>query len=184
VFAGPLQSIAPFFPDVNVHGLVLMVLGEESGLPDFTPPVNGYPLIVTSSYQFGTSPKKQDAQLETVVRALSADLWQLDGGTLDPNVGEVTGMGQAFGEMVHFLRTYLQYGNDPERMQANYEAEMSRIGSNSDTPYLALLDVFRNYAKAGIIQVIRQMRLEAGELRQMPYDALPAWIRATNGSGQ
>jgi len=48
VFAGPLQGIAPFFPETTVHGLVLMVLGEESGLPDFTPPVNGYPLIVTA----------------------------------------------------------------------------------------------------------------------------------------
>ncbi len=184
VFAVPLQGITPFFPETTVHGLVLMVLGEESGLPDYTPPVNGYPLIVTTSYQFAFSPKNQDAQLETVVRALSADLWQLGGGTLDPRVGEVTGLEQVFSEIVHFLRAYLKDGNDPERMRVNYETEMSRIGSNSDPAYMALLDVFRNYGKAGIAQIIRQMLLEADGLRQMPYDALPAWIRATTGNDQ
>jgi hypothetical protein len=184
VFAGPLQSIAPFFPDVPVHGLVLMVLGEENGLPDYTPPVTGYPLIVTTSYQFSPSPKNQDAQLGTVVRTLSADLWQLSGGTLDPRVGEVTGLDQAFTEIAHFLRTYVKDGNDPDKMQANYEVEMSRVGSAGDPAYMALLDGFRNYGKEGIIQVVRQMLLEEDDLRQMPYDALPAWISATTGSGQ
>jgi hypothetical protein len=50
VFAGPLRAIIPFFPHADVSGLVLMVLGEESGLPENTPPVAGYPLVVTQRY--------------------------------------------------------------------------------------------------------------------------------------
>jgi hypothetical protein len=177
VFAVPLQKITLFFPDAAVRGLVLMVLGEEGGLPDYTPPVEGYPLIVTASYQFNPNLAKNDAQLSTVIRALAVDLWQLSGGDLDPQVGQLSGLGKVFSEIVHFLRTYAQDGNDLVKMQSKYTAGKSQTGSDGDTTYLELMDIFLTKGESGIIQTIQQAILEADQLRQMPYDALPAWIR-------
>ncbi len=184
VFADPLNAVIPFFPQANVQGLILMVLGEESGLPENTPPVAGYPLVVTQRYALVNMGTSENFSRLFILRALAADLWRLSGGSLDPQYsGPVTGLNQAFGVVVQFLDVYIKEDGDPGKMLAWVHDEATRSRWEPDPALLALVDVYRQGGAGGVAAVLDQVYQRPDELRSLPYESLPEWIRAA-GSGR
>ena len=181
VFEGPLRKITPFFPDAKVQGLILMVLGEEGGLPGRTPPVAGYPLVVTPRY----SPANMSASLASshrfVIKTLVTDLWSLSGGDLDPEFGgPVTSLERAFQAVVGFLDTYVLEDGDPERMQTHIQSDAQMQGG-VDEDQLVLLDIYRQGSQDAVRDVLRQMYQKPNELRGLRYESLSQWIRSAGG---
>jgi hypothetical protein len=178
-FARPLPMLTRFFPDVPLRGLVLMVLGEESGLPEGTPPSAGYPVVVLPAYRLSAVSYEElnVGQLHTIVEALITDVWRLGGGPLDPREGRVSGLQMAFDQSVTFLTKYLWNGGDGATMQADFQSLFGPSTKNTDSTYQALLDIYSAQGDAGVIRALAQMRVHGAELRDMPYDALPGWVR-------
>lgn len=175
VFYDLLNAILPFFPQANVQGLVLMVLGEESGLPENTPPVAGYPLVVTQRYSLANM---------NSLRPLASDLWQLSGGSLDPRYsGPVTGLDQAFSVVIQFLDAYIQEDGDPAQMLAQVQNKAVEWQTEPDPTLMALVEIYRQGGPEGISAVLEQIYRRPDELRALPYEDLPEWIGAA-GSGQ
>jgi len=178
-FNQPLSALKQFFPDVPLHGLVLMVLGEERGLPEGTLPSAGYPVVVLPAYRLSAVPYEElnVGQLHTIVEALMTDVWRLGGGPLDSREGRVSGLQMAFDQSVTFLTKYLWTGGDSATMQADFQALIGPSTETADSVYQALLDVYANQGEAGVVRALAQMRAHGSELREMPYDALPNWVR-------
>jgi hypothetical protein len=178
VFAGPLRAILPFFPHADVHGLILMALGEESGLPEDTPPVAGYSLVVTQRYTLINSAANPNVFRLYILRTLSSDLWRLSGGSLDPKYnGPVTSLNMAFGGVVEFLDVFIGENGDPARMLARVQSQAAERQLEPDPALLALLETYRQAGPEGISAVLDQMYRRPDELRALPYEALPEWIR-------
>lgn len=176
-FAGPLRAIAPFFPQAPVHRLVLMLLDQEGGLPDDTPPAAGYPLVVTQRYTLANMGSNPDFSRLFILRALAVDLWRLSGGVLDPRYGgPVTSLNNAFDAVVGFLGLYVKENGDSEQMLAQIQHAAQKQGG-VDENRLALLETYRQGGKEAVAAVLRQMYLHPDELRALPYDSLSEWIR-------
>lgn len=174
-FTAPLSKITPFFPDAGARGLILMVLGEEGGLPEDTPPVAGYPLVILPRYALSNHAGNPDYQLSFVVRILATDLWRLSGGTLDPKYdGPVTSLNRAFDSAVGFLTLYARENGDAGQMLARLQ---STAQGGVDENQEALVELYRQGGRDMVVSVFRQMMLRPDELRALPYDALPEWIR-------
>jgi hypothetical protein len=178
VFAGPLRAIIPFFPHADVSGLVLMVLGEESGLPENTPPVAGYPLVVTQRYVLINMATSDDFYHLFILRTLAADLWRLSGGSLDPQYsGLVTSLNMAFDVVVQFLDVSIGENGDPSRMLARVQSQAAERQLEPDPALLALLETYRRGGPEGISAILDQMYRCPDELRTLPYESLSEWIR-------
>lgn len=175
-FSAPLQAITPFFPGADVHGLMLMVLGEEDGLPEHTPPVAGYPLVVIPRYMRDSFSKADDWQ-DFVIRALTADLWQMIGGELETNIGPVTGLDEAFYDVVDFMRLYYREKGDAMQMAVRLRERQAIIGSDLSGSRQALLEIYQRGGREAIVSVLRQMALHSDELRALSSDELANWIR-------
>lgn len=183
VYVNPLRTIAPFFPEADIQGLILMVLGEEGGLPEDTPPVAGYPLVITQRYSLANMATSPDFSRLFVLRALTADLWRMSGGVLDPEYnGPVTSLDNAFDAVVGFLGLYVKENGDAARMLTELQnATQAQGGINENR--LALLEIYVQGGEEAVIGVLREMYLHPDELRALPYDSLPQWIREA-GRGQ
>jgi hypothetical protein len=178
VFEDPLQKITPFFPDAKVQGLILMVLGEEGGLPVWTPPVAGYPLVVTPRYSPANTSASLASSRRFVIKTLVTDLWSLSGGELDPEFGgPVTSLERAFQAVVGFLDIYVLEDGNPERMLAQIQSDAQMQGG-VDEDQLALLETYRQGGLEAVRDVLRQMYLKSDELRALPYEDLTQWIRS------
>lgn len=177
-YAGALRIIAPFFVDADVEGLILMVLGEEGGLPAYTPPAGGYPVVVTQRYV-----KQPNTWQAFVTSTLAVDLWLMMGGRLDAAYNRpVTGLDQAFDAVVAFLNLFQDEQGDAEEMLTRLEsAEVSSGVVNENLK--ALVEIYRQGGQPAIAATIREMTRRSAELEGLPYDALPAWIRSI-GAGR
>ncbi|HQM55626.1 MAG TPA: hypothetical protein PLX29_09120 [Anaerolineaceae bacterium] len=181
VFEDPLRKITPFFPDAKVQGLILMVLGEEGGLPGRTPPAAGYPLVVTPRYSPANMSATLSSSRQFVIKTLLTDLWSLSGGELDPEYGgAVTSLERAFQAVVGFLDIYVREDGNPERMQALIQSDAQMQGG-VDEDRLALLEIYRQSGQEAVKNVLNQMYQKPDELRGLPYEALPQWIRLAGG---
>jgi len=177
IFVDSLRTITPFFPEAEIHGLILMVLGEEGGLPEDTPPVTGYPLVVIPRYALANISANPDSQQTFVLRALAADLWRLSGGVLDPKfAGPVTSLDNAFNAVVGFLHLYVKENGDPERMLDQVQ-DPAQTQGEVDENQQALIVIYRQGGEGAVAAVLRQMYLRPDELRVLPYDSLAQWIR-------
>ncbi|MBP8858369.1 MAG: hypothetical protein KBG60_10120 [Anaerolineaceae bacterium] len=177
VFEDPLRKITPFFPDAKVQGLILMVLGEEGGLPGRTPPAAGYPLVVTPRYSPANMSATLSSSRQFVIKTLLTDLWSLSGGELDPEYGgAVTSLERAFQAVVGFMEIYVREDGNPERMQALIQSDAQMQGG-VDEDRLALLEIYRQGGQEAVKNVLNQMYQKPDELRGLPYEALPQWIR-------
>jgi len=173
VFADPLNAILPFFPQAKVQGLILMVLGEEGGLPENTPPVAGYPLVVTQRYALDNMDR---------LRPLAADLWWLSGGSLDSQYsGPVTSLDRAFSVVVRFLDAYIKEDGDPVQMLAQLQNKTAEQQAEPDPALLALVEIYQQGGQVGIAALLDEMYRRPDELRALPYEALPEWIDAAGG---
>ena len=181
IFKDPLRKITTFFPDAEVRGLILMILGEEGGLLDMTPPAAGYPLVVTPRYSPANTSASIVSSRRFVLNALVTDLWRLSGGKLDPEYsGSVTSLERAFQAVVGFLDLYVLENGDPEHMQAQIQSNAQmQGGANEDQ--LALLEIYRQGGQEAVTDILRQMYQKPDELRGLPYESLPQWIRSASG---
>jgi uncharacterized membrane protein YhaH (DUF805 family) len=181
IFEDPLRKITPFFPEAEFQGLILMVLGEESGLPGRTPPVAGYPLVVTPRYSPANSSANMTSSNLFVMNALVTDLWVLSGGELDPVFGgPVTSLERAFQAVVGFLDIYVVENGDPERMQAQTQSE-AQMQRAVDENQLALVEIYHQGGQEAVRNILYQMYQKPDELRALPYKSLPQWIRSAGG---
>lgn len=169
-----LRAIAPFFPEAGLQGLILMVLGEESGLPERTPPTAGYPLVVTQRYSLAD---------HLMVKALTADLWRLSGGALDPRNGLVTSLDLSFDAATSFLALYVLEKGDPERMQARLQQEQSSLDPHVviNKDQLAFMEIYRQGGQKAVTGILRQIYQKPDELRALSYESLYIWILAAGG---
>ncbi len=80
--------------------------------------------------------------------------------------------------MVDFLNLYQSEQGDAEKMlvrlQSAYDSGMV-VNEN----LLALLEVYRQGGQLTIVATVREMTRRSAELEELPYDALPGWIRST-----
>lgn len=175
-YSRALRAIASFFPNAKVEGLILMILGEEEGLPAYTPPAAGYPVVVTQRYV-----KQPNVWGSFVTRTIAVDLWLMTGGRLDAAYNRpVTGLDQAFDAVVDFLNLYQIEQGDAEKMLTQVlNAEASGKVVNE---YLrALLEIYRKGGQPAVVATVREMTRRAAELEALPYDmygVVPAWIRS------
>ncbi|WP_448335927.1 hypothetical protein [Bellilinea sp.] len=178
-YSRALRSITPFFPDANVHGMILMVLGEERGLPDYTPPVSGYPLVVTQRYA-KRSWSTPDTWQTFVTRTITVDLWQMEGGKLDSRYNRpLTSLDQAFDALVSFLSLYHRENGNLDRMLAGMKSPENLSGSAIiDENLQILVEIYREGGQEAIVSVLQKMLLQSDELQELPYDALPIWFRS------
>lgn len=183
VYARPLAELRRFFPDLPIDGLTLMVLSEEAGLPDFTPPSDHQAVIVTSRLRLARLEGKTDAV------SLAADLWQLGGVALHPRLHEMNRSEDAIGRVTtilsgnqitpldytiqqfsRFFQDYIDYNGDAHSMQTGLTDDSSKIKAT-------LMDIYGRQAEAGIVRVIQAIRQRSEELRLMEsYDQVPAWL--------
>ncbi len=178
IFQGPLREITPFFPEVKVQGLILMVLGEEGGLPGRTPPAAGYPLVITPRYSPANTSASLASSRRFVMNTLVTDLWMLSGGALDPEFGgPVTSLQRAFEAATGFLDLYVLKDGNPERMQAQIQSNTQTQGG-LDEDQSALLEIYREGGQEAVRNVLNQMYQKPDELRALPSESLPQWIRS------
>jgi hypothetical protein len=178
VFTDLLRQITPFFPDAPLHGLILMLLDQEGGLPEDTPPVAGYPLVVTQRYALINMASNPDFFRRFIMHTLVVDLWKLNGGVLDPRYsGPVTGLNMMFGTVVSFLDAYLEGNGDAAQMVAQVQTEADGQGWEPDPALLALVEVYRQDGREGVAAVLRQVYTRPDELRALSYDSIPQWIQ-------
>ena len=181
IFQDPLREITPFFPEGKVQGLILMVLGEEGGLPGRTPPAAGYPLVITPRYSPANTSGNLASSRRFVIETLVADLWSLSGGALDPEFGgPVTSLQRAFEAAAGFLDLYVLDDGNPERMQAQIQSNTQMQGG-LDEDQSALLEIYRQGGQEAVRNVLNQMYQKPDELRALPYESLPQWIRSAGG---
>jgi hypothetical protein len=178
VFTDLLRQITPFFPEAPLHGLILMLLDQEGGLPEDTPPVAGYPLVVTQRYALINMASNPDFFRRFIIHTLVVDLWKLNGGVLDPRYsGPVTGLNMMFGTVVSFLDAYLEGNGDAAQMVAQVQTEADGQGWEPDPALLALVEVYRQDGREGVAAVLRQVYTRPDELRALSYDSIPQWIQ-------
>ncbi|WP_322793303.1 hypothetical protein [Bellilinea sp.] len=173
-YSRALRAIAPFFTNTNVEGLILMVLGEEGGLPAYTPPVAGYPITVTQRYV-----KQPNTWQYFVTRTIAVDLWLMMGGRLNAAYNRpITSLDQAFEAVVYFLNLYQSEQGDAEKMLTRLQSAYDN-GMVVNENLQALLEIYRQGGQQAIVATVREMTRRSAELEELPYDALPAWIRST-----
>jgi hypothetical protein len=185
VFEDPLQSIAPFFPDAKVKGMTLMVLGEEGGLPEDTPAFSGQPIIITQRYtlEFMAGNSNQNPYSNrSEVCPLTADLWRLNGGTLDSNSsGPLTGLDEAFSVTCSFLSLYVKENGDSQQILSTLQNEIPLLGV-VDENQVTLAKIYQQGGQKAVAAVFKQMALRSNELRSVPPADLSKWILSAGGA--
>jgi hypothetical protein len=175
-----LLTMPRFFPDADVHGLMLMVLGEEGGLPEGTPPAAGYPLVILPRYALTLRAGNPDNQQAFVIRTLVSDLWWLSGGILDARfAGPVTSLNLGFDAVVGFLNLYASEHGDAGQMMVRLHstAQQGWVDENQ----AALIELYRQGGQNAMVTLFRQMMLRPDELRALPYEDLPRWLQSAGG---
>ncbi|GAP06353.1 hypothetical protein ATHL_01207 [Anaerolinea thermolimosa] len=172
-YSRALRAIVPFFPNANVKGLILMVLGEEGGLPAYTPPAEGYPVIVTQRYV-----KTPNTWQSFITRTIASDLWFMIGGRLEDTYNRpVTSLDQAFEAVVGFLNLYRTEQGNAEKMLTRFQ-NINESGMVVNENLQALLEIYQQGGEPAIATIVWEMTRKSAELEELPYDALPAWIRS------
>jgi hypothetical protein len=190
-----------FFPQSGAQGLLLIVVGEESGLPDFplvTPPSDRHVVIATSRYMLhdltlpGAFPMTRVSLLGT---GILGDLISLErsGLGMDPYPGEPGEPDQSSTTPVRSIITnflwqdYLAQGDAAILEQAVESASASQptgLWDESERPaMLSLLQVYQQKGKAGLVSVIEQMVAHQEELSQMNPQAAATWILEVGHAG-
>lgn len=183
VYARPLEELRRFFPDLTIDGLTLMVLSEEPGLPDFTPPSERQVVIITSRLRLA------GLEGETDAASLAVDLWQMGGVALHPRLhemnpsentigrvttflggNEITPLDDTIQQFSRFFQDYVDHLGDARLMQAGLSHDSSRIKAT-------LIDIYARQGEAGIVRVIQAIRRRSEELQWMEsYDQVPGWL--------
>lgn len=166
IYSDVLDKMLPFFPGVEVEGLTLLVLGEESGLPANTPPSDKRLVVVISRWVLASLEHRgvPDSPQYLVWHALMFDLWELFTG--QPGSGSIW----VANEIMRFIWTYHQAEGDAGTMESLFR------GSYPAPAGLALTEIYRNRGLEGVIQAIEKMGAHTYELWQMDAQQFEEWI--------
>ena len=168
-----LAALQPFFPDVPVSGLTIMMLGEEWGMPMETPPVDHRPLVITTRYYQGNRMAGgwKDLLFFTV-RPLFNDLWVLSGGEIDGMYGPGNSLNSAITRYREFIQSYLETGGDFRIIQA----QIDQAGAQYN-PVPLLWKIYHQQGLPAIVRIGRAIRQQSDALRRLPADQLDAWMQ-------
>jgi hypothetical protein len=164
IYSDVFDKMLPFFPGLEVEGLTLLVLGEESGLPVNTPPSDNQLVVVISRWVLAGIHKQGPVNYPQymVWDALMYDLWELFTGQpgSDSNwvVKEITG----------FVWAYHRVDGIAEMMKS--------LISESHSAGLALTEVYSRHGFEGVFRALDKMRIHNDEIQQMEFQQFQEWI--------
>ncbi|MBE0409905.1 MAG: hypothetical protein IBX69_09250 [Anaerolineales bacterium] len=173
IYTEPLGKMRLFFPDLQIDGLTLIVLGEESGLPLNTPPSDNRPVVVISRWVLAGIDQQQagDYPQHMVWNALMYDLWDLYTTETSPGDYWISD------DIVRFIWAYHQTGGEPQVMKIMVE-EISYRGLD-----IALVKVYEQFGIDGVVQVLDQVREHRDELVYLGNQELQDWISGEAAAG-
>ncbi len=162
-FEKAAEFLLRYFPGQQVAGIHLMALDTGDGVPESTPPADGY-LVVSHSWRsvIGNTGDRYRGYFE-VGRPLVRDLWAQAGG--DVNWLVVEGVGRYLWQVY----TKDDPGEVPSLMTlwGGKEAEIAK----------ALAQVHAEQGEAGLITTLERLRKTEAELIQVPGAKVADWVK-------
>jgi hypothetical protein len=163
-----LGWIQPFFPGVPVDRAILMVLGEEPGMPDTTPPADGVAVVVSSPYTLNWLKEQDYGRYRLGYLPLFYDFWHMAGGAVreDNNLWINT--------VARFLWLYSRNGGDAQFMQAEFEDGTSGLRDG-------LMTVYQERGEEGLVAVLTKLVVESNQVMQRSEAEWQDWmVEASN----
>jgi hypothetical protein len=175
LYTETLGTLRRYLPHVPVEGLTLMVLGEEAGLPEGTPPSDGRAVVVISRPTLAGLDRPDPYDFPWVWDALIFDLWRIgngkSGGHLVPLVRETA----------QFIWLIDRYDGDMARLTAEVNERMARMPDDLRRAYLTpqLLDLYGRRGEAGVAAFLTELHIRSAELSTASDHELQVWWQET-----
>lgn len=168
MYSDALNFLLPYFPDVPYYGMTLMVLGEETGLPEYTPPSDGRVVVVISRPNL---PVQERAGFHSpfVSNAVFYDLWALGGGDLSSNNFIPY-------RLSSFLSKIYKNRDDQEAMLSDMDDWLTPGAMEWEPFFPRLLNTYLEQGEAGLTSVMREIRLNSSVLNGMEITELRQWL--------
>jgi hypothetical protein len=166
MYSDALEHYLRFFPDLEPEGLLLISLGEETGLPYGTPPSDGRLVVVISRWILSGSQRSEKSMQYSIGEALVKDLWVL-------GEGHPSGI-QYF--VLHELNRFLwaHYRSGGELQPGSITVYPTEEYQDSLT--YALEQIYLKHGEAGIIRVTLKLRTHSYELAALDFTQMQAWL--------
>jgi hypothetical protein len=168
MYSDALSFLLPYFPDVPYKGMILMVLGEESGLPNYTPPSDGKVVVVISRPTLSVE-ERAGFHSPFVSNAVFYDLWALGGGDLSSNNFIPY-------RLSSFLSKIYKNRDDQEAMLSDMDDWLTPGAMEWEPFFPHLLNTYLEQGEAGLTSVMREIRLNSSVLNGMEITELRQWL--------
>lgn len=171
MYADALTRLRRCLPNIAVEGLTLMILGEESGLPEGTPPSDGRAVVVISRPVLAAFDRPSAYNFPLVWDALIFDLWRIGGGDLG---GHLTPLVR---ETAHFIWMTDYYEGDIADLTAEVDRRLQQMPSDSHRASLTrhLLDLYTKHGEAGVDSFLSEIHARSNELSALSDQELQSW---------
>jgi hypothetical protein len=163
IYADLLPQVQAFFPQVQVDQAILMVLGEENGMPENTPPSFGAPLVISSPWVLNWLKEEDYGRYRMGFLPLFYDFWSLAGGNVDAE-SKIQ-----LDELARFLWTRSRVGVDIESIDAAYDTHITGFEER-------LLSVFALEGDEGLRKLLDELVERSGEGKLAAPEDWNAWL--------
>ncbi|HSV85740.1 MAG TPA: hypothetical protein VLH85_04140, partial [Levilinea sp.] len=170
VYAESLEQVGMFFQDVAVDRLILMALGEESGMPDTTPP-SARTLVVVSSPWVLTQLLDEEGygRFRIGFLPLFYDFWHLSGGKVEEESK------LWLDQLARFLWIRSQVGADVSQIR-------QELGDDPGEFIRHIMNLYQSSGDTGLQELMYELQKLTGQGSLKSHADWEAWINEVSGA--